>query len=105
VARQAIFRFIGSKIGIAKNLKKPRNLRKFADQSWQLVIHVAMTAYELKLLSAAIGTSMWSTTVSVKVCFSQFLWTMLYASRKLPQCNAHRRFPPFHCRRAPYTIS
>jgi hypothetical protein len=48
---KALFTLIGARIGVAANLEKPRNLRKFADQSWQLVIHVGMTAVELWLLA------------------------------------------------------
>lgn len=35
---------IGKAIITEKNLRAPRNLRKFCDQSWQLVIHIFMTA-------------------------------------------------------------
>lgn len=43
-ACKAFFMRIGGSIVSAKNLKAPRNLRKFADQSWQIVIHIFMTA-------------------------------------------------------------
>ena len=46
-----LFTALGARIGMPANLAKPRNLRKFADQSWQLVIHVTMTLVELWLLA------------------------------------------------------
>jgi hypothetical protein len=45
------FTVIGRHIGSVKVLEHPRNLRKFADQGWQLVIHLSMTVFELWLLN------------------------------------------------------
>ena len=37
--------------GFGDPLAKERTMQKFVDQSWQLVIHVAMTVFELHILS------------------------------------------------------
>jgi len=42
---------LGRACSTADSLKRPRNLRKFSDQSWQLVVHSLMTAYEVMLLN------------------------------------------------------
>lgn len=42
---------VGLRLGTKEALKAPRNLRKFGDQSWQLVVHLLMTAYEVLLLN------------------------------------------------------
>eukprot|EP00038_Savillea_parva_P018067 m.22362 g.22362 ORF g.22362 m.22362 type:complete len:367 (+) comp3976_c0_seq2:2-1102(+) len=47
---KALFVRLGRYIITAKNLKQARNLRKFGDQSWQLVIHIFMTIAEIYLL-------------------------------------------------------
>lgn len=41
---------LGLLVGTKEALEAPRNLRKFGDQSWQLVVHVLMTFYEVLLL-------------------------------------------------------
>lgn len=51
-ASKAFFHPLGRRLSTAASLNKSRNLRKFADQSWQLVIHLAMTWYEWRLLAA-----------------------------------------------------
>jgi len=42
---------VASVISTKEAAKKSRNLRKFKDQSWQLVVHVLMTALEIALLN------------------------------------------------------
>lgn len=42
---------VGLRLGTKEALKAPRNLRKFGDQSWQLVVHLLLTAYEVLLLN------------------------------------------------------
>ncbi|CAJ1364293.1 unnamed protein product [Effrenium voratum] len=44
-------RQLGAAVGTEEALAAPRNLRKFADQSWQLAVHALMTAYEVLLFS------------------------------------------------------
>jgi len=51
VGCRAAAKYLGQILGTKEALKAPRNLRKFGDQSWQLVVHVLMTAYETLLLS------------------------------------------------------
>lgn len=46
-----MFRFVGQSIGQPANLEKPRNLRKFVDQSGQFTVHVVMTVLEVIVLS------------------------------------------------------
>jgi ceramide synthetase len=66
---KAGFQPLGRCLSTSDSLKAPRNLRKFSDQSWQLVIHVAMTWYEWKLLAQnewqwwADTKTLWSTLV------------------------------------------
>lgn len=43
---------LGRCMSTQASLEKPRNIRKFADQGWQLAVHAAMTWYELRLLQA-----------------------------------------------------
>ena len=38
-------RRLGSLVATEEALKAPRNLRKFGDQSWQLLVHLLMTLY------------------------------------------------------------
>eukprot|EP00301_Raphidiophrys_heterophryoidea_P009171 c13511_g1_i1.p1 GENE.c13511_g1_i1~~c13511_g1_i1.p1 ORF type:complete len:381 (+),score=55.77 c13511_g1_i1:77-1144(+) len=45
-----VFKHIGQRIGTEKNLSKPRNLRKFCEQSWQLMTHVIFTVIEYQVL-------------------------------------------------------
>merc|ERR1711982_166932 len=44
--------------------KQPRNIRKFADQSWQLVAHASMTCSEVYLLNKN-GWKWWTDSDSV----------------------------------------
>lgn len=46
-----VFHSVASFISTKEAAKKSRNLRKFKDQSWQLVVHVLMTGLELALLA------------------------------------------------------
>jgi len=41
---------IALRIGSQKALDKPRNIRKFVDQGWQLVVHFSMTMFEVYIL-------------------------------------------------------
>jgi len=45
------FRWVAPFIGTEKAVSKPRNVRKFADQGWQLMIHVCMTLLEVAALN------------------------------------------------------
>lgn len=45
------FRWIGQFIITEEAAAKPRNIRKFADQGWQLTIHFGMTLLELAILA------------------------------------------------------
>ena len=47
---KALWQFVGPMIGMPEAVSKQRNLRKFGDQGWQLVVHSAMTAMELYIL-------------------------------------------------------
>jgi len=47
---RVVFQQVGLRLSTKDSLKKPTNLRKFGEQSWQLAIHVLMTAYEAYLL-------------------------------------------------------
>jgi len=60
-ACKAAFVFLGRSVSTKAALAKPRNLRKFADQGWQLAIHIFMTAYEWHLL-AAMDWKWWTDT-------------------------------------------
>jgi len=44
------FEWIARSIGSEKALKKSRNVRKFVDQGWQLVVHGSMTFAEIYIL-------------------------------------------------------
>jgi len=44
------FHNIGLRIQTAERATKKRNIRKFRDQSWQLVLHVSMTLFELAIM-------------------------------------------------------
>jgi ceramide synthetase len=58
---------VGAQIMIKKNRNKPDTLRKFSDQSWQLVVHVAMTGYEMYLLSRSeVRWSWWNDIAGLK---------------------------------------
>eukprot|EP00933_Yihiella_yeosuensis_P077937 TRINITY_DN8893_c0_g4_i1.p1 TRINITY_DN8893_c0_g4~~TRINITY_DN8893_c0_g4_i1.p1 ORF type:complete len:341 (-),score=21.08 TRINITY_DN8893_c0_g4_i1:99-1121(-) len=61
---KAIFRPIGAALQTEEAAKKPRNIRKFADQSWQLVIHAGMTVWELHLMNEN-GWELWTNTASL----------------------------------------
>lgn len=50
-ACKSLFPVLGRQLSTKDSLKKPRNLRKFVDQSWQLVVHCGMTAIEVYLLN------------------------------------------------------
>lgn len=47
---KAAFLWLAPKIGTQAAIEKPRNVRKFADQGWQMVIHASMSALELYIL-------------------------------------------------------
>jgi hypothetical protein len=47
---KAFFMYLAPKIGVAKNVSKPRNVRKFGHQMWHGVIHVSMTIAEIYIL-------------------------------------------------------
>lgn len=59
---KALCLFVGPTIGMPAAVSKQRNLRKFADQGWQLVVHSAMTAMELYILS---GANFWTSTTTI----------------------------------------
>lgn len=42
--------FLAPRIGVEKNVSKPRNVRKFGHQMWHGVIHVSMTLFECYIL-------------------------------------------------------
>lgn len=46
-----ICRALAPLVGTASAVSKPRNVQKFADQGWQLVVHVAMVALEVAILT------------------------------------------------------
>lgn len=48
---KAVSGMVGARISTKKSSAKPENLRKFCDQSWQWVVHVAMTLFEVYLLA------------------------------------------------------
>ena len=48
---KAFFTAVGRVIGTREALERPRNLRKFADQGWQLAIHVVMTVVEWQIFA------------------------------------------------------
>lgn len=50
-ACKTFFPVLGRRLSTKESLDKPRNLRKFVDQSWQLVVHSCMTAIEVQLLN------------------------------------------------------
>lgn len=45
------FCWFGRRTGTAKALAKPRNLRKFGDQGWQLMVHAGTSIFEAYVLS------------------------------------------------------
>jgi len=49
---KALFAFLFTLLATNRALKRPTDRRKFADQSWQLAIHVSMTCYGLYVLPA-----------------------------------------------------
>ncbi|OLP80878.1 Ceramide synthase 6 [Symbiodinium microadriaticum] len=55
---------MGRALSTKEALAAPRNLRKFSDQSWQLVVHVLMTAYEV-LLFQRNGWEWWTDTTTL----------------------------------------
>lgn len=56
------FRAISPFCVTKRNAEKPRNIRKFADQGWQLSVHTWMTVFELWILSKHDWT--WYTNIS-----------------------------------------
>jgi ceramide synthetase len=54
---------LGRRLSTSASLAKARNLRKFSDQSWQLLIHVGMTWYEWHVLSQ-FGWQWWTDRAS-----------------------------------------
>lgn len=50
LASKNTFRWVAPLIGTEKAVSKPRNVRKFADQGWQLMIHACMTLLEVAVL-------------------------------------------------------
>lgn len=50
-ACKSLFPVLGRLVATKEALKHSRNLRKFADQSWQMLVHCFMTAIEVHLLS------------------------------------------------------
>lgn len=55
------FSALAPRLFVKGNLEKARNVRKFGDQSWQLVIHFAMSVAELWLLyRPSINWSWWT---------------------------------------------
>jgi len=70
---KATLKPVGHVLSTAESLKKPRNIRKFSDQGWQLVVHAAMTWYEYRLLQAN-GWRWWSEPAS--------LWNNSWQSEK-----------------------
>jgi len=65
-------RHLGWYISTEASRQKPRNLRKFADEGWRLIVHVGMTWYEYRLLEAN-GWVWWTDARS--------WWTMLARPR------------------------
>jgi len=55
---------LGSALSTKEALSAPRNLRKFSDQSWQLVVHVLMTIYEVMLFNRN-GWEWWNDTTTL----------------------------------------
>ncbi|CAE8618456.1 unnamed protein product [Polarella glacialis] len=55
------FPHIGRALSTSDALKKPRNLRKFSDQSWQLMVHAGMTWYEIGIFREN-GWEWWTDT-------------------------------------------
>lgn len=47
---KTLFQWLGPRIAMQQEASKPRNMRKFADQAWHGVTHVAMFAFELYLV-------------------------------------------------------
>lgn len=58
IASKKSFRWLAPRIGTADAVRKPRNVRKFADQGWQLMIHLVMTGVEVAALNED-GWRMW----------------------------------------------
>lgn len=71
-ACKAGFPVLGRQLSTKESLKRPRNLRKFVDQSWQLVVHVFMTVVEVSLLNANAwewwidSKTVWSTPMALR---------------------------------------
>jgi len=48
---RSFFKWLGPRIAVKTHAVKTRNMRKFADQAWHLVIHTSMTIAEVYLLA------------------------------------------------------